>query len=152
MHLLFPCLTLLYSSQTMLCWPGRLSHTAPHRKDLKTSLEHPCDPESSGTNTLHPLLTPKAHDSDRPFTVSPRDRAPSPTSPLHLHLHFLKDQSLQPAGHFNHPRTLLTQCELSARGAVVTAKDRQKRLWEDIESLPAWSVWGGGGKKKPSPP
>lgn len=24
--------------------------------------------------------------------------------PLHLHFHFLKDQSLQPAGHFNHPR------------------------------------------------
>lgn len=57
--------------------PGWLSHMAPHRKDLKTSLEHLCDHESPGRNTLYPPVLLKAQDSDRRFTVSPA----SPSAP-----------------------------------------------------------------------
>lgn len=88
-------------------WPCWLSHMAPHRKDLKTSLKHLCDHESPGRDTLHPTLLPKAHDSDRHFTASPT--SPSALPP---------PQEAKPAASSASVRTVSAQCHrgCGARG------------------------------------
>lgn len=109
LHLLFPCPTAppKRCPAAITRWPGCLTHVAPHRKDLKTSLKHLCEHESSGHSILHPPLIPKARDSDSHSAVSPQDPVLSPVLSPSVPSAAALPQELQPAGQCSQPRASL---------------------------------------------
>lgn len=114
---------------------------APHRKDFKSSLQHPV--MMRALHTLHMAVT------DTSPCPCRTECCPQPP-PLPLHFHLLKTQILQPAGQFNQPRT--SDNSVSSVPEPVCQGSQQRKSRNTFGRTSSPSLCGEEERKNPALP